>query len=115
MAGRPGVTASLAGKPLEGRWYNRTREYGERQRGEVVDAEAWATDEVLVLSPLPCWADLTDEVIGERVADLAEQALAAYRDAAEKLKEGDREAVFPEGAFPPGLPFVAFSCRGQPA
>ena len=169
-----GVTAALAGKPLEGRWYNRTREYGERQRGEVVDAEAWATDEVLVLSPLPCWADLTDEVIGERVADLAEQAsaeaalerkltgrevlgvekvlamdplsspetverspqprfhafraaiwkqmwvayalvLAAYRDAAEKLKEGDREAVFPEGTFPPGLPFVAFSCRGQPA
>ena len=41
--------------------------------------------------------------------------LAAFRDAAEKLREGDRGAVFPEGTFPPGLPFVPFSCRGQPA
>lgn len=32
--------------------------------------------------------------------------LAAFRDAAELLKTGDRTARFPLGSFPPGLPFV---------
>ncbi|MES1240164.1 MAG: hypothetical protein ABUT39_00955 [Acidobacteriota bacterium] len=32
--------------------------------------------------------------------------LAAFRDAAELLKQGDRSARFPLGSFPPGLPFV---------
>jgi hypothetical protein len=32
--------------------------------------------------------------------------LAAFRDAAELLKAGDRSAKFPVGSFPPGLPFV---------
>ena len=33
--------------------------------------------------------------------------VAAFRSAAEALKQGDREAPFPAGSFPPGLPFVA--------
>lgn len=33
--------------------------------------------------------------------------LAAFRDAAEKLKEGDRLARFPLGSFPPAMPFVS--------
>ncbi len=32
--------------------------------------------------------------------------VAAYREAAEKLRKGDRGAVFPIGSFPPALPFV---------
>ena len=32
--------------------------------------------------------------------------LAAFREAAERLKAGDRLARFPNGCFPPGLPFV---------
>jgi hypothetical protein len=32
--------------------------------------------------------------------------LAAFRDAADLLKAGDRSARFPIGSFPPGLPFV---------
>ncbi len=32
--------------------------------------------------------------------------VAAFREAAEKLRGGDRKARFPEGSFPPGLPFV---------
>ena len=32
--------------------------------------------------------------------------VAAYREAAEKLRKGDREAAFPPGSFPPRLPFV---------
>ena len=33
--------------------------------------------------------------------------LAAFREAAERLKAGDRMARFPNGCFPPGLPFVS--------
>jgi REP element-mobilizing transposase RayT len=33
--------------------------------------------------------------------------VAAFREAAEKLKAGDRNVVFPIGSFPPRLPFVA--------
>ena len=33
--------------------------------------------------------------------------VAAFRDAAEKLRRGDRTACFPAGSFPPALPFVA--------
>lgn len=32
--------------------------------------------------------------------------VAAYRDAAERLKRGAESVAFPEGTFPPGLPFV---------
>jgi hypothetical protein len=33
--------------------------------------------------------------------------VAAFREAAEKLKSGDRSAVFPIGSFPPAMPFVS--------
>jgi hypothetical protein len=32
--------------------------------------------------------------------------VAAFRQAAEKLEAGDRNAAFPSGSFPPALPFV---------
>ena len=32
--------------------------------------------------------------------------LAAYRDAAARLKQGETDVTFPEGCFPPPLPFV---------
>ena len=32
--------------------------------------------------------------------------VAAFREAAERLRGGDRMARFPKGSFPPGLPFV---------
>jgi hypothetical protein len=33
--------------------------------------------------------------------------VAAFRQAAERLRQGDRNAPFPSGSFPPALPFVA--------
>jgi len=33
--------------------------------------------------------------------------VAAYREAAEKLRNGDRTVTFPLGSFPPALPFAA--------
>jgi hypothetical protein len=32
--------------------------------------------------------------------------VAAYRDAADKLRAGIRDVRFPSGSFPPALPFV---------
>lgn len=40
--------------------------------------------------------------------------VAAFRDAAELLKGGDRLAKFPIGSFPPRLPFVSLSATGPP-
>ena len=37
--------------------------------------------------------------------------VAAFRDAAEKLRAGDRTVAFPEGSFPPASPFVGFGLR----
>lgn len=34
---------------------------------------------------------------------------AAYREAANRLRDGERDAAFPEGCFPPSLPFVVAS------
>jgi len=38
--------------------------------------------------------------------DLYREFVAAFRQAAEKLQAGDRDAAFPLGCFPPALPFV---------
>jgi hypothetical protein len=39
--------------------------------------------------------------------------VAAFREAAERLKAGDRLASFPIGSFPPGMPFVS-ACPAMP-
>ena len=37
---------------------------------------------------------------------------AAYADASDRLKRGEKDVKFPEGTFPPGMPFVkAGSCQ----
>ncbi len=40
--------------------------------------------------------------------------VAAYRAAAEKLKAGDRDVVFPPGSFPPALAFVSAASSRSP-
>jgi REP element-mobilizing transposase RayT len=40
--------------------------------------------------------------------------VAAFREASERLRAGDRMACFPLGSFPPGLPFVAAEAVGPP-
>jgi hypothetical protein len=43
----------------------------------------------------------------ERFWEAYSAFVAAFREAAEKLKAGDRTVRFPLGSFPPGLPFVS--------
>ena len=179
VADWPGVhsaTALIEGRPLVGTWYDRTKEYGARQRDEDDDPERFASEERLVLSPIPCWQHLPVTEVRRRVAEIVAkideegarerqrkgrlslgvkkilrtrphkrprrvekspkprihaatkrvlrqireahaEVIAAFREASERLRSGDRQAVFPEGTFPPGLAFVPFAVRvrGDPA
>ncbi|HYO14589.1 MAG TPA: hypothetical protein VE685_15445 [Thermoanaerobaculia bacterium] len=165
----PGVhcaRALIEGEPLKGFWFDRTQEYAAKQRGEAFGKYEYATEEVVVFDPLPCWSHLPVEEQRRRVAALVLQIeedartrreaagvkplgvaailaqdpthrpqklkkspapfvhaatkamrralwesyatfVAAYRDAAERLRAGDPDPPqFPAGCFPPALPFV---------
>jgi len=45
----------LDGEPLEGLWFDRTKEYSARNRGKTISPGQFATTETVTLSPLPCW------------------------------------------------------------
>jgi len=174
LVGRPGewpgahcVKAMVEGQPLQGLWFDRTREYAARVRGEEFDRLEYATTETIRLVALPCWGQLSKRRYRTRVDDLVQEIeketanrhakggtrplgvsavlaqvpharpprlkktraptfhaatrtahrelveayawfLGAYRDAAKKLGRGDFRASFPEGSFPPRLPFVGW-------
>ena len=164
------VRAVLDGESLTGTWFDRTKEYAARLRGESYTRYQYATKETVVLSPLPCWRHMAVEKYRERIAGLVQQVeaeaaaerkrtgiqplgaagvlkqrphacpskpkkspapgfhaatkaarrelweaygrfVAAFREASERLRQGDRTARFPLGSFPPGLPFVR-ACPG---
>jgi hypothetical protein len=72
----PGVhfaKSILGGKPLKGLWFDRTAEFAARNRGENFGRLKYAEEEELVLSQLPCWADLTPEQYRARIAELVEE------------------------------------------
>jgi REP element-mobilizing transposase RayT len=159
------VDALLTGKTLKGTWFDRTRAFLARNRGESFGPREYAEEESLKLDPLPCWRHLTEEQYQSQMTRLVDKIthetavrlkqacieplgpkailaqhpfgqpqktkrsyeprahafrkavrkamyeayaafVAAFREAAEKLRGGDRLAKFPEGSFPPGLPFV---------
>jgi hypothetical protein len=80
------VRCLLDGENLTGHWFDRTREYAARRRREAVADRRFATEETLVLSPLPCWQDLSAETYRERVAELV--AAIERRAAAERERTG---------------------------
>jgi len=170
----PGVHSAeslLKGRPLQGFWFDRTREYQARRRGQRLNRYTFAEEVRVELGRLPCWAHLSEREYRSRVEDLVEQIeteaasarrsrgerlpststcrrrirrqhphrrvvdslprrpaptvhayrrhvrekllrmlaefVAAYREAARRLREGKRRVRFPPGSFPPRLPFVA--------
>src|SRR6185436_1413882 len=56
-------------------------------------------------SPAPAFHAAT-KAIRKTLWEMYAAFLAAFREAAEKWRVGDRTAKFPMGSFPPGLPFV---------
>ncbi len=61
--------------------------------------------EKLSKSPAPAFHAASREHY-EKLREMYRDFVNAYREAAEKLKEGVLDAVFPPGCFPPGLPYV---------
>lgn len=179
----PGVHSAAAlmdGTPMIGHWYDRSASYASGERsGEVVTAaEEFVSQQVVVLSPLPCWEHFADGAWCQAVSDMVEdidreaaverralgktslgvtkilarnpydspeivkkspkprfhtfdrkvleamiemwrQVVVTFCAASEALRTGDRNVTFPEGTFPPALPFVPFTtttmrARGQP-
>ncbi len=171
----PGVHSARAltrDHRLCGWWFDRSREFAARQRREHYGRYEYATEETVILDPLPCWRHLPIKELRRRVKELIrdierESAVERQRTgkavrgaeavmeidpqyrppkldrspapdfharrkdvrkamrcaytwvvveharAVERLRAGDRQVSFPEGTFPPGLPFIPFP-RGQP-
>ena len=181
----PGVHSAMPtieGEEMVGQWIDRTAEYNARvRRGEAgVDSAKFASEERVVISPIPCWQHLPEAQWRNAVAGLVEdidrkaalerehlgktslgvakiltedperrpdhvekspkprfhardpavlramveiwsEVIRCFREASEKLRSGMRNVTFPEGTFPPALPFVPFSLetvhatsRGRP-
>ena len=66
------VRALLDGEPLTGHWFERTREYAARNRRQPFECIRFATEETVLLSPIPCWAHLAPDRYRARVAALVE-------------------------------------------
>ncbi len=158
---------------LRGWWFDRSREFAARRRGEHYGRYEYATEETVFLDPLPCWQHLPVKEVRRRVKELIrgiEREAAAERrakerpvcgaeavmesdphfrpthrdrspapdfharrkdvrkamryadawvvaehgQAAERVRAGERLVSFPEGTFPPGLPFIPFPVARPP-
>jgi hypothetical protein len=84
--GAHSINALLTGEPLEGLWFDRTKEYAARHRREDFDRMRYANVETLTLDPLPCWSGLSDDLYRERIASLLARIEADAR--AEREKRG---------------------------
>lgn len=86
----------------------------------VLAQDPFGRPENVERSPQPRFHAVARQVL-ESMVEIWRQVLRAYYSASEALRAGDRMAVFPEGTFPPALPFVPFAdsgptgARGQPA
>ena len=72
----PGVHSAEAlmhGTPLQGHWFDRTRQYAARNQGEELRQDQYVFAESVVLSPISCWADLPADRYRERIKSLVEQ------------------------------------------
>ena len=144
---------------IRGIWRDRTAEHKARRHKQGVRSEDFHEEEVLELTPLPCWRELSEGERREAVRDLIDtivnsvedapddrksfrpsarpsdrprrskrspapwfhcatravrqelmrayrEFLAAYRDAAARLRAGELTAPFPDGCFPPPRAWV---------
>lgn len=108
----PGVhcaRALLSGDPLRGVWYDRSGFAEARRRVGEATLEDHAEEETLVLTPLPCWSDLPDDEIRERLRFLIDSIEAEHR---ERRKREGRSVVGTE-ALRKGNPLQPTSVSGD--
>lgn len=83
----PGVHCArelVEGKPVSGRWHDRTLESNARRKGLPLDPEVFIEREELTLAPLPCWQSLEPAVYRARVQSLIEEIEAWGRQRQEE-------------------------------
>ena len=65
------------------------------------------TDRPSEVERTPCpWVHARSKEVRDGILAALRLITAAYREAADRLKRGDRQVRFPVHTFPPGLPFV---------
>ncbi len=72
----PGVHSAEAlmyGMPLQGHWFDRTRQHAVRNQGEELSQDQYVFAESVVFSPIPCWAHLPADRYRERIRTLVEE------------------------------------------
>ena len=67
------VRALTEGEALRGKWYDRTALYEATRWGREIDPDDFAEEEEVLLTPLPCWSDLSKEEIQELVRTMLEE------------------------------------------
>ena len=72
---------------------------------KILEQDPETRPETLDRSPAP-FVHAATRAIRKELREAYGWFLAAYREAADKLRKGDRYAAFPPGSFPPHLPFV---------
>ena len=72
------VDALTEGKPLEGFWRDRTREYEANRGKKVVDPSKFIEPCTLELDPLPCWQHLPKEEIRHRISEMVDRIDAEH-------------------------------------
>lgn len=83
--GANSVRALTEGETLQGKWYDRTTFYEASRWGRKVDPEDFAGEEEVILTPLPCWAHLSEKEVQHLVRTMIEdiEAEAAVRHRAQ--------------------------------
>jgi len=73
------VKALLEDTPIEGLWFDRTKEYSARRRKEDFSRLQYATPESLILLPLPCWDGIAATDRRQHVARMIDEVVAQGR------------------------------------
>ena len=77
--GASSVNAMIHGSTPKGLWFDRTAEYNARRAGKEFGTHDFAEEVTVPLTPIPCWADLTDQEYQARVLDTVEEITRATK------------------------------------
>ena len=88
--GATGIEALLSGRPLDGWWFDRTKELYARRRGESFGRYEHADREELQLTTLPCWSELPATDVRERCAAMVR---AIEHETRERLEREGRSPL----------------------
>ena len=89
----PGATSTealLTGRPVRGKWFDRTSQYLLARRGRAPGREEFAAAESLELAPLPCWRDLSPELHRAHCASLVALVEA---ETEQRIRDSGREPL----------------------